>query len=134
MCIWADADNCTPATRSFLCETADRRRVVLTLVSTRASQQPGSAFIRSLVVSEGFDGVGQRLLQLAAEGDVVVSSDAQLLRELGRRKITVLAPTNVRELEDLLSQLERQAAAASALLRDAKKSARTAPQAANDAE
>ena len=113
--IWADSEACTPGIRDALFAMADRRRVVLTLVSTKAQQWPHSAFIRSIVVSEGFDGVSARLQQLAMEGDVVVSADARLLRELAARKITALPPRDTGEraahLDRLLAETARQAAA-----------------------
>lgn len=116
-CIWVDADSCPAAARDWLFATADSRRVVLTLVSTKSRQWPNSAFIRSIVVSAGFDGVSQRIQQLALEGDVVVSTDAQVLRDLGARKIKALQPNDTRELtrqlEQHLTQLEQQAFARS---------------------
>lgn len=133
MRIWADGDSCTAAARQFLFALADRRRIVLTLVCSKPHQWPNSAYIRSLLVSEGFEGVNQRLQQLAEPGDVVVSDEGPLLKALVAKKVKTLTPGDVRELDDLLEQIERQAAAtAAALQRQGKKKDAEAP--AEDAE
>jgi uncharacterized protein len=110
--IWADADACPAAASEALFAIADRRRVVLTMVSTASRYWPNSAFIRSLVVAEGFGGVNERLRQLAMEGDVIVSADTALLKESAGRKIVALPFNDVRALtsriDELLSRLERQ--------------------------
>lgn len=112
--IWVDGDACTPAACRMLFEVAQQRRVTLTLVWSRSRDFPNSPYIRSILVYEGFEGVSGRLLQLATEGDLVVSTDPQVLSQLSRRKIVALPPAEGRAFADLLdttlSQIREQAA------------------------
>jgi uncharacterized protein len=134
LCIWVDADRCPEPAHRVLVATADRSRIMLTLISTTKPRSwPNSAFIRSIMVSGDSgdtEAVSRRLRELALEGDVVVSQDDPLLRELSRKKILALRPNSASELEsrldEMLSQRERRMAATMAALRRGESGAKAA--------
>lgn len=88
--IWVDADVTPRPIMDILFRTAESRRLVLTLVASRSQPLPQSAYIRSLVVSNGFDTTGTKIAAMVVEGDLVVTGDAPLAQAASRKKAAVL--------------------------------------------
>lgn len=90
--IWVDADACPKPIREILFRAAERRRTMVTLVANRQMSWPNSAYIRSIVVSPGFDMADQKILQMVSEGDLVVTSDIPLASAVIDKKALALNP------------------------------------------
>lgn len=84
MQIWVDADACPGAIKDILFRAADRERVQVTLVANRALRIPPSPYLRVLQVPPGFDGADQRIVELLAPRDLVVTG-CKALPRLRRR-------------------------------------------------
>jgi uncharacterized protein YaiI (UPF0178 family) len=78
MQIWVDADACPRVIKEILYRAAERKKVQLTLVANQPLQTPASAFIKSLIVSSGFDVADDKIVELMQAGDLVITADIPL--------------------------------------------------------
>lgn len=78
MRIWLDADACPRVIKDVLYRTAERRRVLLTVVANTRFAVPASAYIEFLTVAAGFDQADQAIIDRARPGDLVVTMDIPL--------------------------------------------------------
>lgn len=78
MQIWVDADACPGAIKEILFRAAERERIQVTLVANRALRIPPSPYLRTLQVSSGFDVADQRIVELLAAADLVITADIPL--------------------------------------------------------
>jgi uncharacterized protein YaiI (UPF0178 family) len=92
MQIWVDADACPKVIKEILFRAADRRQIQLTLVSNKLLYCPPSKFIRAMQVPAGFDVADNKIVQMAEEGDLVITADIPLAAEAIGRGVHVLNP------------------------------------------
>ncbi len=78
MQIWVDADACPKQIKELLYRTAERRRLLLTLVANKRLTIPSSAFIRFLQVPAGADVADQEIVRQLSAGDLVITADIPL--------------------------------------------------------
>ena len=78
MQILVDADACPATIKDILFRAAERTRIPLTLVANQPLRTPPSPYIRSVTVGAGFDVADQRIVELLAPGDLVVTADIPL--------------------------------------------------------
>jgi len=78
MRIWVDADACPRVIKGILFRAAERKKVRLTLVANQPMRVPASPFIDTLVVPAGLDMADDRIVELLAPGDLVVTADIPL--------------------------------------------------------
>ncbi len=90
--IWVDADACPRVIREILYRAAQRVECPLVLVANHAISVPGSPWIRSLQVAQGFDVADDLIAQEVAEGDLVITSDIPLAAEVIERGAAVISP------------------------------------------
>lgn len=76
--IWVDADACPAAIKQILYRTARRLEVDLTLVANQPMHIPSSKLIRLVLVSEGADIADDKIIEMLAPGDVVITGDIPL--------------------------------------------------------
>jgi len=76
--IWVDADACPAALKQILYRTARRLKVELTLVANQPMHVPVSDLIRLVIVSEGADVADDKIVEMLAPGDVVITGDIPL--------------------------------------------------------
>ena len=76
--IWVDADACPAAIREILYRTARRLQVELTLVANQSMRIPSSELIQLITVPEGADIADDKIVEMLAAGDVVVTGDIPL--------------------------------------------------------
>ncbi|MEL6469543.1 MAG: YaiI/YqxD family protein [Cyanobacteria bacterium J06623_4] len=74
--IWVDADACPNAIKEILFRAAKRSHCPLTLVANQPMQVP--AYAEMLVVPAGFDGADNKIVDLLAPGDLVITADIPL--------------------------------------------------------
>lgn len=82
MQIWVDADACPNAVKEILFRAAERVQISVTLVANTYLKTPPSRYVKSLRVSAGFDVADNRIVQLLASGDLVVTADIPLAAEV----------------------------------------------------
>lgn len=78
MQIILDADALPQAIRGILYRASDRRGLALILVACRYIQAPNSELISSIMVPTGPDAADDRIIELMAPGDLVVTADIPL--------------------------------------------------------
>ena len=76
--IWVDADACPAAIKQILYRTVHRIQVKLTLVANQPMQVPSSELIRLITVPEGADVADDKIIEMLAPGDVVITGDIPL--------------------------------------------------------
>jgi len=90
MKIWVDADACPIAIKEVLYRAANRAKVSVTLIANQMLRVPPSPWIRALQVPAGFDVADQRIVQEAAAGDLVITSDIPLASQVIAKGALVL--------------------------------------------
>lgn len=90
MKIWVDADACPIAIKEVLYRAANRAKVSVTLIANQMLRVPPSPWIRALQVPAGFDVADQRIVQEAAPGDLVITSDIPLASQVIAKGALVL--------------------------------------------
>lgn len=78
MTIWVDADACPKVIKEILFRVAEKRRIQVTLVANQYLQVPSSPHIKMIQVEAGFDVADHRIVELCAEGDLVITADIPL--------------------------------------------------------
>ena len=76
--IWVDADACPAAIKEILYRTARRLQVELILVANQTMQVPSSDLFRLIAVPEGADVADDKIAEMLAPGDVVITGDIPL--------------------------------------------------------
>ncbi len=92
MRIWVDADACPNVVKTILFRAAERRCIQLTLVANQPLQTPPSPYINSVQVSAGFDVADDRIVELAAAGDLVITADIPLAAAIVKKGALALNP------------------------------------------
>lgn len=98
--IWVDADHCTAGTLQVLYRMAEFRRLAITVVSSKPQAWPESAYIRGVLLTEGFDSVIERIDTMQAAGDYVITDDAGLAEASRRKGVTVLDSHGANSADD----------------------------------
>ncbi|HVT36269.1 MAG TPA: DUF188 domain-containing protein [Nevskiaceae bacterium] len=92
--IWVDSECCSRGIIDQLLRMAHERRIILTLVSSRAQahSHEHSPYVRTLVVSSEFGDAPARIAAMIDGGDIVVTSNAGLASTAGQKSATALNP------------------------------------------
>jgi len=75
MKIWVDADACPKVIKEILFRAADRKKVMVTLVSNQYLQVPKSKYINSIQVPGGPDIADDYIAAQIEKGDLVITAD-----------------------------------------------------------
>jgi len=78
MRIWVDADACPAVIKEILYRAAERVKIPLVLVANKPLRTPPSPYIRSQLVSGGFDVADRHIVEQAQPGDLVITADIPL--------------------------------------------------------
>lgn len=100
MNIWVDADACPGAIKEILFRAAQRTGLQLTLVANHPLPVPPQANIRMLQVTSGFDVADNKIVELAAADDLVITADIPLAAEVIEKGAHVLSPRGERLTAD----------------------------------
>lgn len=76
--IWVDADACPAAIKEILFRTARRLQVALILVANQSMRIPSSEWIRLITVLEGANAADDKIVEMLAPGDIVITGDIPL--------------------------------------------------------
>ena len=92
MKIWIDADACPSTIRELLFRASERTGTRLTLVANNGVNTPKSPLVDSIVVPAGPDVADQRIVELMAPGDLVITADVPLAAAAVDKGGTALNP------------------------------------------
>lgn len=82
MQLWVDADACPVVIKEILYRVANRTKIITTLVANQLLRVPPSPYIRALQVPQGFDVADNKIVQLLAAGDLVITADIPLAAQV----------------------------------------------------
>ena len=91
MKIWVDADACPVVIKEILFRAAERTAIDLILVANQPMPTPGSRYITSIQVSQGFDVADDEIVSRVTDGDLVITSDIPLAAEVIEKGKAVLS-------------------------------------------
>jgi len=92
MNIWVDGDACPKQIKEILFRAAERRGIPLTLVANKLLRIPPSKYIKTIVVSAGFDVADNKIVKLMQPGDLVITADIPLAAEVIGNEAHALNP------------------------------------------
>lgn len=92
MQIYVDADACPKLIKEILFRAAERLQIQLTLVANKLLYCPPSKVIRAMQVPAGFDVADNKIAQLVAPDDLVITADIPLAAEVIARGGHALNP------------------------------------------
>lgn len=92
MHILVDADALPGPIREILFRVAQRLRLRLTLVANKILQIPGSEFISTIRVGQGFDVVDEAIVEMVEAGDLVITADIPLAAKVIEKDAHALNP------------------------------------------
>lgn len=92
MHILVDADALPGPIREILFRAAQRQRLRLTLVANKILQVPGSEFISTVRVGQGFDVVDEAIVEMVQAGDLVITADIPLAAKVIEKDAHALNP------------------------------------------
>ena len=78
MQIWVDADACPFEIKELLFRAAKRTQIRVTLVANQSMYVPPGDLFSSLLVPDGANIADQRIVELLAPGDLVITADIPL--------------------------------------------------------
>src|SRR5262245_61631381 len=104
MKIWIDADGCPREVKDVVLRASERRKVAVVLVANRDLKVPPSPLVTKMVVSRGVDVADERIVELVAAADLVITADIPLAAAVVAKGAVALNPrgeiyteANVRE-------------------------------------
>ena len=92
MHIWIDADACPGPVKEMIFRASDRRGVGVTLVANQFMRIPRSTLVNMVVVEAGPDVADDRIVELAQEGDLVITEDVPLAARVVENGAFVITP------------------------------------------
>jgi len=82
MQIWVDADACPKAIKDILFRAAERIGILTILVANQYLQTPPSRYIKSVLVTSGYDVADNEIVKRLSAGDLVITGDIPLAHEV----------------------------------------------------
>ena len=92
MRIWVDADACPNTIKEVLFRAAKRTETMLILVANSSLVTPGSRFITTVRVEQGFDRADDYIVQHMTKNDLVITADIPLAAYVVANKGVALNP------------------------------------------
>jgi len=104
MQIWVDADACPKVIKEILFRAAERRKIKLTLVANKLLYCPPSKVIQAIQVPAGFDVADNKIVELTAPGDLVITADIPLAADVIARGGHALNPRGELYTKDTIQE------------------------------
>lgn len=92
MKILIDAYACPKAVKATLYKATERRKIDLLVVANQYIRTPPYANIRNIVVEDGFNDADDKIVELLAKGDLVITADIPLADRVIKKGGYVLSP------------------------------------------
>ncbi|MGV3605535.1 MAG: YaiI/YqxD family protein [Planctomycetaceae bacterium] len=92
MQIWIDADACPQDCKELLFKAAQKRQVLVTLVSNSSLYIPRSPYINQVVVRDGMNIADRKIVELLSPGDLVITADIPLAADVVAKGAEALNP------------------------------------------
>ena len=92
MRILVDADACPGPVKEILFRASERRGIAVTLVANRWTEPPKSDLISAIVVPQGPDVADDRIVEMTAPGDLIITADIPLADRVIAKEASVITP------------------------------------------
>ena len=104
MRIWVDADACPNAIKDILYRAAKRTHIPVILVANAHIITPGSPFITSIRVEQGFDQADRYIVEHMVAHELVITADIPLAADVVEKKGIALNPRGELYTENNMKQ------------------------------
>jgi uncharacterized protein YaiI (UPF0178 family) len=104
MQIWVDADACPKAIKDILFRAAERTGFLTTFVANQYLQTPPSCYIKSILVSSGYDVADNEIVKSLSVGDLVITADIPLAYEVIGKGGHAINPRGERYTRDTIKE------------------------------
>ena len=92
MRIFVDADACPGEIKELLYRAANRTQTQVTLVANQSLRVPHSQYVDTILVGSGMNVADRKIVELASEGDLVITADIPLAAEVVDQGAQALNP------------------------------------------
>ncbi|MDD5265599.1 MAG: YaiI/YqxD family protein [Methylococcales bacterium] len=104
MQIWVDADACPKAIKDILFRAAERTGIMTILVANQYLQTPPSRYIKSILVTSGYDVADNEIVKRLRAGDLVITGDIPLAYEVIGKGGHAINPRGERYTQDTIKE------------------------------
>ena len=104
MQIWVDADACPKAIKDILFRAAERTGIMTILVANQYLQTPPSRYIKSMLVTSGYDVADNEIVKRLSVGDLVITGDIPLAYEVISKGSHAINPRGERYTQDTIKE------------------------------
>jgi len=104
MQIWVDADACPKAIKDILFRAAERTGITTILVANQYLQTPPSRYIKSMLVTSGYDVADTEIVKRLSVGDLVITGDIPLAYEVIGKGGHAINPRGERYTQDTIRE------------------------------
>jgi uncharacterized protein YaiI (UPF0178 family) len=104
MQIWIDADACPNAIKDILFRVSERMQIPVTLVANKLLRTPPSRLIKAIQVPAGFDAADHEIVLRIQPGDLVITADIPLARDVIEKDAAALNPRGEFYTKDNIQQ------------------------------
>ena len=104
MQIWVDADACPTAIKDILFRAAERTGIMTILVANQYLQTPPSRYIKSMLVTSGYDVADNEIVKRLSVGDLVITGDIPLAYEVIGKGGHAINPRGERYTQDTIKE------------------------------
>ena len=104
MQIWVDADACPKAIKDILFRSAERTGIMTILVANQYLQTPPSRYIKSMLVTSGYDVADNEIVKSLSVGDLVITGDIPLAYEVIGKGGHAINPRGERYTQDTIKE------------------------------
>lgn len=104
MQIFVDADACPKSIRDILIRAALRSQISIIFVANKALNLPISRYIKTIIVSAGFNVADDKIVEQAKKGDLIITADIPLADAVVSKECIALNPRGWLYTEDNIKQ------------------------------
>ena len=104
MQIWVDADACPTAIKDILFRAAERTGIMTILVANQYLQTPPSRYIKSMLVTSGYDVADNEIVKRLSVGDLVITGGIPLAYEVIGKGGHAINPRGERYTQDTIKE------------------------------
>lgn len=104
MQVWVDTDACPKAIKDILFRAAERTGIMTILVANQYLQTPPSRYIKSMLVTSGYDVADNEIIKRLRVGDLVITGDIPLAYEVIGKGGHAINPRGERYTQDTIKE------------------------------
>ncbi len=104
MRLFMDADACPNAIKNIVYRAIERTKCPLVMVTNQALRIPDSSLITLIIVATGMDGADNKIVEMIAPGDLVITADIPLADRILSKEGHALDPRGILYTQETIKQ------------------------------